>query len=142
MVGRADELGGSLDRGTPERRRRRRKNPGKANWLTDGGDNQRTAWQRNETLITTDSVKNMKLLWKLQLDNQPRQMHNLFPPLIVSDVTTVAGREGDRRRRRRVRQHLRHRRRHGHAAVVAEVRQHVRRAAAAAAAAACSARAG
>ena len=67
----------------------------KANWLTDGGDNQRTAWQRNETRITTDSVKNMKLLWKVQLDNQPRQMHNLFPALIVTDVTTVSR---DRRR--------------------------------------------
>jgi len=64
---------------------------GKANWLTDGGDNQRTAWQRNETRITTDSVKNMKLLWKVQLDNQPRQMHNLFPALIVTDVTTSQG---------------------------------------------------
>ncbi len=67
------------------------KNPGKANWLTDGGDNQRTAWQKNETLISKDSVKNMKLLWKLQFDNQPRQMHNLFPPLLVSDVTTAQG---------------------------------------------------
>ena len=65
--------------------------PGKANWLTDGGDPQRTAWQRNETLITKESVKNMKLAWKLQLDNQPRQMHNLFPPLIVSDVATASG---------------------------------------------------
>ena len=71
----------------------------------------------------------MKLLWKLQLDNQPRQMHNLFPPLIVGDVTTA------RRRRRRsaivagdLRQHLRHRRRHGHADLEAQVRQHVRRA--------------
>src|SRR5262245_22543174 len=60
--------------------------PGKANWLTDGGDTQRTSWQRNETLITPASVKNMKLAWTLQTDNAPRQMHNLFPPLIVSDV--------------------------------------------------------
>jgi outer membrane protein assembly factor BamB len=65
--------------------------PGKANWLTDGGDPQRTAWQRNETIISKDSVRNMKLAWKLQLDNQPRQMHNLFPPLIVSDVSTADG---------------------------------------------------
>ena len=35
----------------------------------------------------------MKLLWKLQLDNEPRQLHNLFPPLIVSDVQTAAGPE-------------------------------------------------
>jgi outer membrane protein assembly factor BamB len=65
--------------------------PGKANWLTDGGDPQKNAWQRNETLITKESVKSMKLAWKLQLDNQPRQMHNLFPPLIVSDVATADG---------------------------------------------------
>ena len=65
--------------------------PGKANWLIDGGDPQKNAWQRNETLITKESVRNMKLAWKLQLDNQPRQMHNLFPPLIVSDVTTADG---------------------------------------------------
>ena len=109
-------------------RSHRRLHPGKANWLTDGGDNQRTAWQKNETLITKDSVKNMKLLWKLQLDNQPRQMHNLFPPLIVSDVTTAQGPKDIARRRRRLRQRLRHRHRHGHAALVAEIRQHVRRA--------------
>ena len=65
--------------------------PKKANWLTDGGDPQRTAWQRDETIISKDSVRNMKLAWKVQLDSQPRQMHNLFPPLIVSDVATKEG---------------------------------------------------
>ena len=65
--------------------------PGKAHWLTDGGDPQKNAWQRNERLISKDSVRNMKLAWKLQLDNQPRQMHNLFPALIVSDVATKDG---------------------------------------------------
>jgi outer membrane protein assembly factor BamB len=63
----------------------------KANWLTDGGDSQRTSWQKDETLITTASVKGMKLLWTVQTDNQPRQLHNLFAPLIVSDVTTPDG---------------------------------------------------
>ena len=65
--------------------------PGPANWLTDGGDPQRTSWQRNETAISPESVKGMKLVWKLQLDNEPRQMHNLFPPMIVSDVRTAQG---------------------------------------------------
>ena len=65
--------------------------PAKANWLTDGGDPQRTSWQRNETLISPASVKDMKLIWKLQLDNKSRQLHNLFPPLIVSDVQTSQG---------------------------------------------------
>ena len=30
---------------------------GRANWLTDGGDPQRTSWQRRETLITTMARK-------------------------------------------------------------------------------------
>ena len=67
----------------------------RANWLTDGGDPQRTAWQQNETILTKDNVKDMKLLWKIKLDNQPRQMHSLFPPLIAGNVTTTS-----RRRRR------------------------------------------
>jgi outer membrane protein assembly factor BamB len=62
-----------------------------ADWLTDGGDVQRTAWQRNEKILTTANVKNMKLLWKTKLDNPPRQMHNLLPVLIASDVATSSG---------------------------------------------------
>ena len=65
--------------------------PAKANWLMDGYDSQRTSWQRQETAISTTSVKNMRLLWRLQLDNPPREMHNLFPPLIASDVRTSSG---------------------------------------------------
>src|SRR6516165_5282801 len=62
-----------------------------ADWLTDGNNPQRTNWQKDEKIITTANVKNMKLLWKLKLDNEPRQMHSLFPPLIVEHVSTSAG---------------------------------------------------
>jgi len=62
-----------------------------ADWLTDGGDSQRTAWQRDESIISRKNVGEMKLLWKLKLDNEPRQMHSLFPPLIVGSVNTSAG---------------------------------------------------
>src|SRR5947208_3539182 len=62
-----------------------------ADWLTDGGNVQRTAWQKDEKILSTDSVKAMKLLWKLKLDNEPRQMHSLLPPLIVGRVNTPAG---------------------------------------------------
>lgn len=62
-----------------------------ADWLADGGDPRRTAWQQDEKLLTTANVKNMRLLWKIQLDNQPRQMHSLFPPLIVARVNTSDG---------------------------------------------------
>lgn len=62
-----------------------------ADWLTDGGDIERTGWQKNENILSTTSVKNMKLLWKTKLDNVPRQMHNLLPVLIASNVTTASG---------------------------------------------------
>jgi hypothetical protein len=40
-----------------------------ANWLTDGADSRRTAWQQNETILTTANATDMKLLWKIKLDN-------------------------------------------------------------------------
>jgi outer membrane protein assembly factor BamB len=62
-----------------------------ADWLTDGGNPQRTAWQKDEKIFNPENVKNMKLLWKIKLDNEPRQMHSLFPPLIINRVNTGAG---------------------------------------------------
>ena len=62
-----------------------------ADWLTDGGNPQRTGWQKDEKILSAASIKNMKLLWKLKLDNEPRQMHSLFPPLIVGQLNTKNG---------------------------------------------------
>src|SRR6188508_743088 len=62
-----------------------------ADWLTDGGDPQRTGWQKNEHILTVSNVKGMTLLWKYKTDNEPREMHALFPPLIVGRVLTAAG---------------------------------------------------
>ncbi len=62
-----------------------------ADWLTDGGGPRRNNWQRDEHILTKDNVKNLKILWKLKLDNQPREMHSLFPPLIVTGVQTGSG---------------------------------------------------
>src|SRR5215470_1902418 len=62
-----------------------------ADWLTDGGNVQRTAWQKDEKIFSVSTVKDTKLLWKIKLDNEVRQMHALFPPLIVDKVTTSSG---------------------------------------------------
>jgi outer membrane protein assembly factor BamB len=62
-----------------------------ANWPTDGGDSKRTNWQRDEKILTKQNVKGMKLLWKTKLDNEPRQMHSLLEPLVLSDVKTAKG---------------------------------------------------
>ena len=107
-----------------------------ADWLTDGGDPQRTAWQKDEKILTTANVKDMKLLWKIKLDNQPRQMHSLFPPLIVGTGEHPERSEADRDRDRRLRQHLRHRRRKGRGDLEEAFREHLHSAAPAGAAAA------
>ena len=62
-----------------------------ADWLTDGGNPQRTNWQKDEKFLNKDNVKNLKIVWKLQLDNQPKEMHSLFPPLITGNIAIVAG---------------------------------------------------
>jgi outer membrane protein assembly factor BamB len=62
-----------------------------ADWLTDGGDTMRTNWQKDETILSTSTVKDMKLLWKIKLDNEPRQMHSLLEPLVIGRVNTPGG---------------------------------------------------
>jgi outer membrane protein assembly factor BamB len=62
-----------------------------SDWPTDGGNPQRTNWQKDETILTKDNVGRLKILWKIKLDNVPRQMHSLFPPLIVDQVPTRNG---------------------------------------------------
>ncbi len=62
-----------------------------ADWLTDGGNSKRTAWQQDEKIFSVSSVKDTKLLWKIHLDNEVRQMHALFPPLLIEKVNTAAG---------------------------------------------------
>ena len=37
-----------------------------ADWLTDGGNPQRTGWQKDEKILGTANVQDMKLRWKLQ----------------------------------------------------------------------------
>ena len=62
-----------------------------AEWLTDGGDVMRTNWQKDEKIINTKNAKDIKLLWKIKLDNQPRQMHSLLPPLVIGSLNTNSG---------------------------------------------------
>ena len=60
-------------------------------WTTDGGDNQRTGWNKNEKTITKENVKNLKLLWKLPTGNQVRALHALMPVLVVGQLATPSG---------------------------------------------------
>jgi len=60
-------------------------------WLTHSGDVQRTGWQRDETKISKDSVKNLQLLWKITLDTKQRSVYSLYGPLILERAITDRG---------------------------------------------------
>jgi len=64
---------------------------GTAEWPTGSFNQQRDGWQRNETRLTTDNAKDIRLLWKLKTDNKPMGMQSFREPLIVSGVNTTSG---------------------------------------------------
>ena len=69
-------------------------------WLTDGGDNQRTGWNKSEKILTKDNVKDLKLLWKIETGNEPRALHALMPVLVVGQLATAGGPQAGRVRQR------------------------------------------
>jgi outer membrane protein assembly factor BamB len=64
---------------------------GASDFLTEGADNARTGWVRDEKVFTKANVGSMKLLWKVKLESTPRAMHNLFAPLVAERVNTADG---------------------------------------------------
>ncbi|HTM50274.1 MAG TPA: PQQ-binding-like beta-propeller repeat protein [Bryobacteraceae bacterium] len=62
-----------------------------ADWLTDGGDVKRNNWQKDEKIINPSNAKDIRLLWKIKLDNKPRQMHSLLEPLVIGKLNTGSG---------------------------------------------------
>src|SRR5690349_7577266 len=60
-------------------------------WAVDGGDNQRTGWNKQEKVLTKDNVKDMKLLWKLSTANQVRALHSLMPIIVAGQLNTSQG---------------------------------------------------
>ncbi len=65
--------------------------PALYDWTTDGGDARRSGWNQREHVLTEDNVKNLKLLWKVQTDNQVRALHALMPALVLGRLQTPAG---------------------------------------------------
>ena len=62
-----------------------------ADWLTHSGDPQRSGWQKVESAISKDSVKDFKLLWKLKLENEQKGLYSIFEPLIIGKLITNRG---------------------------------------------------
>ncbi len=61
------------------------------NWLMSGGDVERSGWNRDETKLTPQNVKGMKLLWTVQTDVYPQALHTLMDPLVVQNVPMPGG---------------------------------------------------
>ncbi|MBW8747372.1 MAG: PQQ-binding-like beta-propeller repeat protein [Acidobacteria bacterium] len=61
------------------------------NWTMDGGDNARSGWAKDETVLTKDNVKDLTLLWSTQTDVKPHALHALMTPLAIHGLKTASG---------------------------------------------------
>src|SRR5438132_11371356 len=55
-------------------------------WLTWGYDQQRTGWNRSESVLTKDNASRLELKWKAQLSTPPREevLSTLTAPLVAN----------------------------------------------------------
>jgi outer membrane protein assembly factor BamB len=59
---------------------------GASDWSQFGGDPQRTFLVHGERILKKNSVSNLKLHWKLQLDNATKELTSLTVPVVVTNV--------------------------------------------------------
>ena len=62
-----------------------------ANWTTFGGNPQREGWAKDESTLSKDNAKDIKLEWKVQLDNGSKELNSLTSPLVVEKLVTPRG---------------------------------------------------
>src|SRR5215510_16300389 len=66
-------------------------------WMTDNGDARRSAWVRADAKISKESLQDLKrkpgfqLLWKLKLNNKPRQLNSLTAPATLERLIGYRG---------------------------------------------------
>ena len=62
-------------------------------WLTWGGDPERSGWAKDETAISKETAGRLELKWRLQLDNVPAEvvLSSLTAPLVIENVKTRQG---------------------------------------------------
>src|SRR5438445_13243943 len=62
-------------------------------WLTWGGDPQRTGWAKSEKILSKDNVSRLEIKWTAQLDTVPKfeVLSTLTAPLVVDGVDTAQG---------------------------------------------------
>lgn len=66
---------------------------GGTDWMTSNGDAQRSAWVRTDAKISPATMQQpgFKFLWKLKLNNQPRQLNSLAPPSTLERLIGYRG---------------------------------------------------
>ncbi|HKE26379.1 MAG TPA: PQQ-binding-like beta-propeller repeat protein [Bryobacteraceae bacterium] len=62
-----------------------------ADWLTFGGDSQRTGWAKGESILNKDNAATLEVKWTIQLDNMPKELTSLATPVVVDQVKTAHG---------------------------------------------------
>ncbi len=62
-----------------------------SDWLSSRGDAQATGWQRRGKSINAGNAGELKLLWKLTLDNQSKGLNSLTAPTMLGPIVTHRG---------------------------------------------------
>jgi outer membrane protein assembly factor BamB len=66
-------------------------------WMTSNGDAQRSSWVRSDAKISKESLQDpnrkpgFQLLWKIKLNNKPRQLNSLTPPATLERLIGYRG---------------------------------------------------
>ena len=60
-------------------------------WTTFSGDPQRTGWAKSETELKKENIQNLKLQWRLKLDNAAKELNGLTVPLVTRNLITSKG---------------------------------------------------
>lgn len=62
-------------------------------WRTAGYDAQRSSWVRSDRKMSPASVRDgdFELLWKMEFENEPRQMNALTPPVLLDRLVGFQG---------------------------------------------------
>ena len=66
---------------------------GAADWMTSNGDPQRTAWVITDAKISPATMQKpgFQFLWKLKLNNSPKQLNSLTPPSTLERLIGYRG---------------------------------------------------
>lgn len=60
-------------------------------WPSYGGDARRTGWERSDTRITKDNVKDFQLVLKRTFEQKPNGARSLSPPVIIGLLISYRG---------------------------------------------------